>query len=284
MCVVIMKQQRNIHMFSGSTPFVVFARASKLINCKIQTMCVKTNIRVSFTPPEVMGEDCVKILYYHHQNFNMCQRVVEIRMNEGINDSSKQLEPDFSEVLCQKIGSPLSRDYVVYGYDYSHGISEVEIFGRLSVLQKFEIFFEKIPHDSSVAFVMQRSANFFSPFVKALLRHLGRKPPIDANYDPDIVQTWLFNNKPGRDLIAYLSTLNNMKAKFIINLDYYLTSDKLESAAQNATSQYTFICLPFPSPDEEKAMTFLSAEKKKQSDEAYSMHRDNMENYLRRTD
>ena len=65
------------------------------MNCKIQTLCVKTNVSVSFTPPDVMDEDCLKILYYHHQNFAMCQRVVEIRMNDGNEDSSKQLEPDF---------------------------------------------------------------------------------------------------------------------------------------------------------------------------------------------
>ena len=58
-------------------------------------MCVKTNITVSYAPPEVMDEDCVKILYYHHQNFTICQRVVEIRMNEGYMDSSQQMELDF---------------------------------------------------------------------------------------------------------------------------------------------------------------------------------------------
>ena len=79
-------------------------------------MCVKTNIRVSFTPPKVTDEICVKIVYYHHGNFTICQRVVEIGMNEGINDTSKQLGPNFSEVYSQKIGVPLSRDcYVVRG-------------------------------------------------------------------------------------------------------------------------------------------------------------------------
>ena len=100
-------------MFSGSTSFLVFAKASTLMNCKIETLCIKTNIRVSFTPPEVMDEDCLKILYYHHENFTMCQRVVEIRMNEGNEESSKQLEPDLSEVYIQKIGSGPSRHYYV---------------------------------------------------------------------------------------------------------------------------------------------------------------------------
>ena len=93
----------NFHIFSGKNPFVVFAKASIIMNCKIQTMCVKTNIRVSFTPPKVMDEDCLKILYYHHEDFTMCQRVVEIRMNEGNEDSSKQLEPDLSKVHIQKM-------------------------------------------------------------------------------------------------------------------------------------------------------------------------------------
>ena len=59
----------NIHLFPGRSPFVVFARASIFMNCKIQAMCVKTNTCVRFTPPEVMDEDCVKMLYYDNQNF-----------------------------------------------------------------------------------------------------------------------------------------------------------------------------------------------------------------------
>ena len=109
---------------------------------------------------------------------------------------------------------------------------------------------------------------------------------------PDIVQTWLSNNEPRRDLIAHPSTLNNMKTKFIINLTYYLNSffpiseaqksAAQKSAARNATSQYAFICLPFPSPDEYEAIEFLSGEKDKQSE--YSMHWNNLEQYLRIVD
>ena len=90
-------------------------------------------------------------------------------------------------------------------------------------------------------------------------------------------------NEPRRDLIAHSSTLKNVKTKFIINL--IIKYDQVQtSAARNATSQYAFIFLPFPLPDEETAIKFLSAEKNKQSDEAYSMHRNNLEQYLRRTD
>ena len=288
-------------MFSGSTSFLVFAKASTLMNCKIETLCIKTNIRVSFTPPEVMDEDCLKILYYHHENFTMCQRVVEIRMNQGNEDSSKQFELNFSEVCSRNVEMynwQLIRDYcVVYGYDYSHGIYEVGIYASLSLLEKFERFFEKIPHDSSIAFVIsERNAPFSPLFVKALLRHLGRKAPIMAIGDeridcynrfipclkgPDIVQTWFYNNEPKRDLVANLSTLKNMKAEFLISLSpYYLN----HISARNATSKYSHIHLQTPSADELKAMTFLSSEKNKQSNMAYSMHRSNMEKYLRRSD
>ena len=101
-------------MFTGSNPLIMFVRASKFMKCKIQTMCVNTNTRVSFTPPEVMDEDCIKILYYHHQNFAMCQRVVDMRLNEGNLDSSKQLEPDFSKVYTQKNSSGVSIDFYLY--------------------------------------------------------------------------------------------------------------------------------------------------------------------------
>ena len=273
----------------------MFAKASIHLNCKVQIICVKTNIRVNFTPPKVMDEECVKILYSHHRNLTMCQRVVEIRMNEGINDSSKQLEPDFSKVYIQRqIGVQLPEDYVpgnylvVYGYDYFQCIYEVENYASLSVLQKFEIFIEKIPHDSPIAFICNQSevgkleALFVPLFVEALLRYLERKTPIvaESDPDPDIFQTWLSNNEPGRDLIARSSALINMKAKFIINLSYYSTSYEQVSASRSATSQYTFISLPLPSPEEDRAMRFLSSEKNKQSDEAYTMHRNNMENYL----
>ena len=111
----------------------------------------------------------------------MCQRVVEISMNEGNEDSSKQLEPDLSKVHIQKMDLKLFRDYyVVNGYDYSHCIYEVEIYKDLSVLQKFERFLQKIPHDSSIVFMNKWDATFLPLFVKALLRHIGRKPPIDA--------------------------------------------------------------------------------------------------------
>ena len=280
MCVVIMELKMNIHILSGKNPVVVFAKASILMNCKIQTMCVKTNIRVSFTPPEVLDEDCVKILYYHHQNFTMCQRVVEIRMNVGNNDSSKQMEPDFSEVFTEEMYLQLHKShYLVYGYDYSHCMYEIGIYSGLSVLQKFERFFEKIPHNSSVAFVRQSSANSFSLFVKALLIQLKRKPPIDAKYDKDIVQTWLSNNEPRRDLIAHSSALNNVKAEFIINLS---SIHERKFATRNAKSQYSHIFLPTPSRDEHEAMTFLSSENYKQSNEAYSMYRNKFEKYLRK--
>ena len=99
-------------MFSGSTPFLLFAKASTLMNCKIETLCIKTNIRASFTPPEVMDEDCLKILYYHHQNFAMCQRVVEIRINERNQYSSKQMEPDFSLIKVPGKNDNTNFDYV----------------------------------------------------------------------------------------------------------------------------------------------------------------------------
>ena len=111
MCVVIMALKKHIHIFSGSNPLVMFAKASIIMNCKIQIMCVKTNNRVSFTPPEVLDEDCLKILYYHHQNFTMCQRVVEIRMNDGNEDSSKQLEPDFLVIKVPGRNESTNFDY-----------------------------------------------------------------------------------------------------------------------------------------------------------------------------
>ena len=267
----------NVQSFSGSNPFVVFAKASIIMNSKIETMCVKTNVRVVFTPPQVMNGDCVKILYYHHENFTMCQRVVELRLNERNKDSSKQFEPDFSEVSIQKIGSKLTSDYdVIYGYDYSHCIYEVEINAGLSVLEKFEKFFDKIPYDSCIAFVDQRTAIFVPLFVKALLRQLRRNSPIHAYDDPN----WLSNNVFQRDLIA--CTLNNMKTEFIIILSSQLLSKK-PIFTRNATKQYSSICLPKPSKEEENAMIFLSSENNKQSDEAYPMHRNNFEKYLRKT-
>ena len=87
-----MALKMNIHILSGKNPLVMFAKASIFMKCKIQVLCVKTNVSVSFTPPEVAHEDCIKILYYHHQNFTVCQRVVEIKMNEKNKDSSKQME------------------------------------------------------------------------------------------------------------------------------------------------------------------------------------------------
>ena len=141
---------------------------------------------------------------------------------------------------------------------------------------------------------------FVTFFVKALLRHLGRKTPVMAVGDeniscyrsilclkgPDIVQTWLYNNEPRRDLVAHLSTLKNMKAEFIINLSLFNPHTVPEynkiSSARNATSKYSNIFLPTPTTDEYEAVTFLSSKKNKESDEAYSIHRSKMEKYLRK--
>ena len=100
------------HVFSGIDPFVAFAEASILMKCKIKTLYVKTNICLSFTPPEVIDEDCLKILIYHHQDFTMCQRVVEIRMNDGNQDSSKQMEPDFLLIKVPGKNDNTNFDYV----------------------------------------------------------------------------------------------------------------------------------------------------------------------------
>ena len=283
---VIVPLTINDNVISGnSNEFVMIAKASILMNCKIQTMSVQTNISVSFTPPEVMNEDCVKLLYYQHQNFAMCQRVVDIRMNEGNQNSNKQMDPNFSESFIQKLHWELFRNFfLVYRYDYSHGIHEVGIYTSLSVLQKFERFFEKIPHDSAIAFILNLgNATFVDIFVKALLRLLGRFPPIDAKHDQDKVQAWLSNNKAITDLITYPSTLWNVKTKFIINLSSNMINDTSKEqifGTGNATSQYTHICLPTPSPDELKAMMFFSSEKHKQSNEACSIHNNNMQKYL----
>ena len=272
----------NVQSFSGSNPFVVFAKASILMSCKIQTLCVKTNIGVTFIPPKVIDGECVKILYCHNQNFTMCQRVLEIKMNEGNNDSSKQTEPELSGSFIEKMHWQIFRDYyVVYGYDCSHSSYEVEINTSSSLLQKFDRFFDKIPHDSSIAFINRRHAPFVPLFVKALLRLLGRKPPIDAKYDRDIVQTWLSNSEARPDLIAHSSTLNNLKTEFIINLSPSSLPLEQISGARSATSQYTHICLPTPATDELIAMAFLSSDFEK-NDEAYLMHRINLEKYLRR--
>ena len=265
--------EMNVCIFSGSTPLNVFAKASILMNCKIQTMCLNTSITVIFTPPEAMDEDCVKIVYYHHENFTICQRVVEMRMNER--NASERIE-EIVELVDMHL------EDVVYGY--SHGIYEVGFYTNLSLLQKFEIFFEKIQHDSSIAFLVnQMEPPLITLFVKAFLRQLGRKPPIDAKYDPDIVQTWLSNNEPRMDLIAHSSALNDTKAEFIINLSPYFLSHNQISGSKNATTRYSHIQLPFLSADEVKAIIFLSSEKNKQSDEAYPMHLNIMEKYLRRT-
>ena len=99
------------------------------------------------------------------------------------------------------------------------------------------------------------------------MRYLGRKTPIDAKYDTYIVQTWLSNNEARRDLIARSSTFINMKAEFIISLsvNFKLVSSHVEkvTVAQNATSKYSHINLPFPSKDEQNAMSFLSSEQNK---------------------
>ena len=120
---------------------------------------------------------------------------------------------------------------------------------------------------------------FVPLFVKALLIQLERNPPIDAKYDPDIVQTWLSNNEPRKDLIAHSSALNNVKAEFIINLT---SIHERKFATRNAKSQYSHIFLPTPSRDEHEAMSFLTSENYKQSDEASPMYRNKMEKYLRR--
>ena len=101
----------DIYIFSGSNPFVMFAKASILMNCQIQTMCLKTNIGVSFTPAEVMDEKCLKIVYYHCPNFTMCERVVEIRMNEGNMDSSKQLGLEFLTIKVTGRNENVKFDY-----------------------------------------------------------------------------------------------------------------------------------------------------------------------------
>ena len=95
-------------------------------------------------------------------------------------------------------------------------------------------------------------------------------------------------NEPWTDLITHSSTLNNRKAKFIFEfcLSSILDSDiqMVPFAARNATSQYSIIFIPTASRNEYEAMTFISSEKNKESDEAYAMHRNNMEKFLRRTD
>ena len=180
----------------------------------------------------------------------------------------------------------------------------MEIYKSLSVLQKFERFFEKMPHESSIAFIINKmDAPFVPLFVKALLRYLGRKAPImavvDGNiswyrfkswitgikYDQDIIETWLSNNEPRRDLIAHSSSLYNMKAEFIINLSDYFNNYTNEQmfATRNATSGYSHIRLPSPFLDELQAMKFLSSKINQTSDRVYPIHRNNMEKYLRRT-
>ena len=251
------------------------------MNCKIQTICVRTNTRVSFTPPEVMDEDCLKILYYCHKNFTLCQRVVKIRMKEEKNYSKKQMEPDFSKVYFTHVGID---NYVIYGYDDSDCMYKVEIYTSLSLLRKFDIFVGKIPLDSSIAFINQFNDPFVSFFVEALLRQVGRKPPIDAKYDQGIVKAWLSNSGTKRDLIAHSSALKDKKAEFVINLSSNLFSREHRPATRNAASQYTHICLPTPFSDELNAIIFLSSDISKKSDEEYLTHRTSMEKYLRRTD
>ena len=89
------------------------------------------------------------------------------------------------------------------------------------------------------------------------------------------------NNENKRDLTTLLF---DVKAEIIVNLYQSFSTKFYEANSKNASSQYTHIYLPFPSSDELEAMRFLSSEKNKQSDEAYSMHANNMEKYLSRTD
>ena len=96
-------------------------------------MCVKTNTVVRFTPPKVMDEDFINMIYYDNEIFTLCQRVLEIKMNEESKDLSKQMEPDFSDLGNLLNGNYVFKDYYfVYEYDYFHGVYEVEIYKRCS--------------------------------------------------------------------------------------------------------------------------------------------------------
>ena len=61
---------------------------------------------------------------------------------------------------------------MLYVYDcmgmttYSHCIYEVEMGASLSVLQKCQIFLEKMQQDSSIAFIKQSNAPFIPPLSK----------------------------------------------------------------------------------------------------------------------
>ena len=133
--------------------------------------------------------------------------------------------------------------HIVYGF--SDGIpfsTEISVYKKHSVLERFKHFFEKIPPESAVAFVISghfsRSNTLI--FIKLLARLLGRDEPIDALSGSGKVIPWLSSDgQTSQDILTNSQNFSvNMKTKFVIELSFGIIIPKL---AGNALSNFTYI-------------------------------------------
>ena len=131
-------------------------------------------------------------------------------------------------------------------YEFSDGdpfSTEISVYKEDSLLERFKHFFETIPPESAVAFVI---TGHFSPtnmlaFIKLIAKLLGREVPIDAR-NSSKVDLWLsFDGQKSQDLLTNSGHFGTKKTKFVIEFSFESTP----KVADYATSNYTFIQIPY---------------------------------------
>jgi hypothetical protein len=130
-------------------------------------------------------------------------------------------------------------DKYYLAYEFSDGdpfSTEISVYKKDLLLERIEHFFETIPTESAVAFVVSGhfSCTYVLTLIKLLSRLLGRDEAIDALSDVSKVESWLSESQ---DIVTNSGHFGTKKTKFVIELSY----GSIPKLAGNALSNYTYI-------------------------------------------
>ena len=224
----------SVFLFSAHQPLTTLARASKILQGKINMVPAILNYALNFSPIDSKVDSKeFQIIFEYLQN-NQGEHLGPFVFQNTLTSKSNISK------LVNTLHVKLTDNYHL-AYEFSNGdpfSTEISVYKEDSLFERLKHFFETIPTGCAVAFVYDCdyfNYRFFA-FIKFLARLLRREEPINALSKSSKVDSWLsFDGQKSQDLLT--NDFGTKKTRFFIEL----SNGRTPRLAENATSKYTFI-------------------------------------------
>ena len=224
----------SVFLFSAHQPLTTLARASKILQGKINMVPAILNYALNFSPIDSKVDSKeFQIIFEYLQN-NQGEHLEPLVFQNTLTSKSNISK------LVNTLHVKLTDNYHL-AYEFSNGdpfSTEIIVYKEDSLLEMFKHFFETIPRESTVAFVISGHFSPSNTFNKLLASLLGREEAIDALSDVNKVDSWLsVDGQESQDIVTNSGNFGTKKTNFVIELMY----GGIPKLAGNALSNYTYL-------------------------------------------